>query len=104
MLQETYNMINNRLFDGELPDCTIYWLDEPELDFWPNSQIDGCYVREAGEHFIAIYIGLSTARYFNTMVHECIHVWQAHTGRKVNHGKSFKYWCQKAYEEFYESV
>ena len=106
MLQETYKLINDRLFDGELPECHIVWL--ASCDGWMDWDfgIHGVAVSypEKELHFIGIWVELmdSPTQYFNTFVHECIHIWQAHTGRKMNHGKTFKHWCRKAYEEFYE--
>lgn len=102
MLKEIYQLVNNRLFDGTLPECEIVWLASP--DGWADFgfDVDGFHAYEDGYHFIGIYVGLGTVGIFNTIIHECIHVWQADNGKKPNHGKTFKRWCEKAYEEFYE--
>lgn len=105
MLQETYKMINARLFDNELPDVYIYWIHEPYVpDF--NFKIDGIhyalYTGKHVDHFIGIYYLLDTVKYFNAMVHEMIHVWQVENGLEPNHKQVFLNWCHKAYEEFYD--
>ena len=104
MLQDTYQMINHRLFDGELPECNIYWLEGSDWFDYPIDGIHTCYIFDDGhiEHFIGIPHNLDIVKYFNAMVHEMIHAWQIENSKPHNHGKLFKSWCKKAYEEFYE--
>ena len=101
-------MINNRLFDGELPEAELYWLNESNIDIIPF-EIDAVCIPWNNTYFIGIYKMLpfiSYSLYFNSMVHEMIHIWQCEKygvkyTLKHQHGREFKKMCQLAYEEFY---
>lgn len=98
-----YNMINRRLFDEELPDCTIILFgatDYKKLSI--DNPINGFCQPVQDCWLIGIDKTLSDKEYFDTLVHEMIHIWQGENNLEMDHKKSFQYMCAKAYEEFYE--
>ena len=104
-MESLFNMINTRLFGDKLPDCTIILFNGSDYltlkKMGVNCLIDGLCTHDNKSWIIGIDKNLTGIDYFNTLVHEMIHVWQWETYRKMNHGTSFKTKCLKAYEEFY---
>lgn len=100
MLQNTYAMINNRLFNGELPECHIYVSSACK---WENIECHGMCMFDETEYFILISLDQTPFEFFNTLVHEMIHIWMRENGFNFwAHNRTFKMWTLRAMEEFYE--
>ncbi len=91
-----FEYINIELFDSEL--------DQPYFNIDDYVKIDRSYgwcewYRD--NFFIALDKNLSYIEFFNTLVHELIHLWQAQNNKDMDHKKEFKNWCDKAYYIFH---
>lgn len=93
-----YRLINDSLYDGELPEPEIVLINNsPVFDF----PIDGVAIDSGGGHYwIGIDKALSAREAFATLVHETIHVWQFEGGKSGGHGRDFVRECARAMEVF----
>jgi len=94
-LQAAYDFFNAELFGGELPQCLIT-LQREKRSFGYFQ--DKTFVRRSGETTDEIAMN---PRYFatrsiretlSTLVHEMVHLWQAHFGEKARKGYHNKEW------------
>jgi hypothetical protein len=98
VLQEAYNIFNQKLFDGELPNCmiTVQRKKSTYGYFSPERWVD-----DDGEktHEIALnpafFAGSSFIEVFQTLVHEMCHLWQHEYGNPSRGGYHNKEWAQK---------
>ena len=100
-LQEKFNYINNRLFDGLLDMPVLLYIDNDDvsaigLDF----EVDGLF--HAGiDNIPYICIHEDSENKLGTLIHEMIHLWQWENKKPLNHSGWFRVWVNRAFDEFY---
>ena len=102
-MRALFNRINSELFNDELPACHLYALTSAQLEKVAGFPIDGICIPEQDDYFIGLDNSLAEGAFFNTMVHEMIHVWQMENKKSIGHYGWFIVWCEKAREEFYNA-
>lgn len=99
-LFDLYRDLNDRLFDSELPEVDVIFMDglkdaHKKLT-GHNFDVYGMFDSEArviGIDYDLDYIGLTT-----TLIHEMIHVWQELKGHDFDHDKTFNRKSRKVLE------
>ena len=83
-----YDQLNEVLFEGVLPSIPCYI--NPKL----SRCLGRCLYVRSGSQNVPYAIDLSPAafegEFFDTFIHEMVHVWQGAVGRKPNHDSVFK--------------
>lgn len=103
-MQELFDYINLELFDLalDLPEFMVMSKKQCK-QIWPEP-IDGICVPDNDTYIIGIHKGLSKNEFFDTMVHEMIHIKLMDKNGYSGHGKPFKKWCRKAINTFYWKI
>ena len=87
-LSTLYDELNGILFEGSLPSIPCYI--NPKL----RRCLGRCLYIQSGRYSLPYAIDLSPAAFeegfFDTLIHEMVHVWQGSVGRKPNHDAVFK--------------
>lgn len=105
-MQKMFNYINEELFDTDLPDIFLYTLDdgfiEKSAKDWNLPEYYGICCPSGEEYFIGISNSLTRTEFFDTLVHELIHVYCMENYRGYSgHGGYFRLWTRKAVDTFY---
>lgn len=93
-IQELFYYVNRELFDSML-DMPYFHISDYKDNTW------GWCEDYKNNQFISIDKNCNPIDFFNTFVHELIHVWQCQNNKAMDHKKEFKKWSLKAYEIFY---
>ena len=100
-----FNYINQELFDDMLDMPKFYLYNEEEMknffEFGDNFEFEG-FVSKFWEHyFIGLKDDLTKQNYFDTLVHEMIHMHLIEKSGYTGHGKPFIKMCEKAIDILY---
>ena len=101
-MEMLFESINFDLFEDKLDKPRFFVLDE-ELAFtlWPNYAIDGICVPHKDFYLVGVQKDLKPHHFFDTLVHELIHVYLMEKCNYSGHGKKFKKMCEKAIDIYY---
>ena len=100
-MRELFDYINFELFNLalDMPEFMVM-SNKMAKRIWPIS-IDGICIPDNDTYIIAIHKDLTKNEFFDTMVHELIHIKLMDKNGYSGHGKPFKKWCRKAIDTFY---
>ena len=109
-MTKLFHYVNEELFDNMLDIPIMKSLSNTEIYAMVNAGIDvpvfdGICVPSHWEgdcnYFIGIYDGLNENNFFNTFVHELIHIQCMESHSFSGHYGLFRMWTEKAIERFY---
>lgn len=86
-MQADYDMLNKKMFDGELPRVPLRWMSTKNVVGLMSYDEDR-KIRDVG---ISTYYKLNRQQYLDVLAHEMIHVWMEHKGIRERdpHGPKF---------------
>jgi hypothetical protein len=101
-LTSMYTRMNTELFDGSLPACVITLKNKKgALGFFKReafSKKDNQLISVDELALNPVHFGRSPKEIASTLVHEMVHVWQAHFGNAPKTGYHNKQWAKKMIE------
>ncbi|WP_122652819.1 SprT-like domain-containing protein [Burkholderia pseudomallei] len=98
-LQQAYSFFNDHLFDSELPGC-LFTLQRKQntFGFYSSSQFLRRDAKGKTDEIAlnpAFFAFRSVEKTLSTLVHEMVHQWQAHFGKRSRSGYHNKEWADK---------
>jgi hypothetical protein len=103
-MEQLFESINFDLFDDKLDKPIFLVLNDIIASaIIPDFEIDGVCVPfdRANKYIIGIHENNTPLQFFNTMVHELIHIYCFEKWNYRGHGKKFKEICEKAVDIYY---
>lgn len=100
-MQNLYQEINFQIFEDKLPEPAFFLLDDFLARKLYDFPIDGICIPAANGYIIGVHIDLTPIAFYNTMVHELIHVYCMEKWNYSGHGKKFKKICKKSLDILY---
>jgi len=102
-MKQLFESINFDLFMDKLDLPGFFVMDEKLMEaIWPDYPIDGICIPTEKTYLIGVHEDLTPDQFFNTLVHELIHIYCFEKYNYGGHGKKFKKICQKAVEIYYQ--
>lgn len=101
--KQLFESINFDLFDDKLDMPTFFILDAEMCQFIDKKDpyfVGICIPTNEG-YCIGLHKELTYFEYFNTLVHELIHIYCMEKWDYSGHGKKFKKICEKAVDIYY---
>ena len=98
-LQTAYDFFNGRLFGGTLPQClvTLQRVKRAEGYFWPQQFRHRRGDQKTDEIALNpdVFERRTDEQVLSTLVHEMVHLWQAHHGKPGRRGYHNQQWADK---------
>jgi len=99
-LEQAYNFFNNKLFKNKLPPCLITFQKKAQCNGYFYSK---CFLNRADETTTTDEIALNPDQFkgrsdqeiLSTLVHEMVHLYQAHFGKPSRNGYHNKEWANQ---------
>lgn len=105
-MQTIFEESNFLLFDDKLPQPIFFVFNNSTMELintflgW-DFAFDGICVPNKNKYFIGVHKDLTPAEFYNTLIHELIHIELMEKYNYSGHGKKFKNKCKKILDELY---